>query len=159
MSEPTQSFSEVTFRQMRARFLANAIVLRHDRVIIRTGLPESPDERHIPLGDIAPEIEITQRRSFGAFGVALILGAIFAAAAWRIADPAPLRLGLAILVSSVAVSCISASVLVCAPVAVATVRNRKGEMLFELTREQKVAADYEEFLLQLQRRLKVWNGQ
>ncbi len=56
-----------------------------------------------------------------------------------------------------AFSSIIAAFIASAPITVATVRNRKGEVLFELTREQKVAADYEEFLLQLQRRLKSRN--
>jgi hypothetical protein len=152
-----QSPAEVTFRQIRSRLLADAIVLRHDRVIVRTGLPESPDERHIPLGDVACEIEITDRRSFGALWVILIFGAIFAAAAWKVSGPSPLAFTFAVLFGSMALSCIIAGFIVCAPVAVATVRNRKGEVLFELTREQEVAADYEVFLLQLQRRLKFRN--
>ncbi len=152
-----QSPAEVTFRQIRSRLLADALVLRHDRVIVRTGLPASPDERHIPLGDVAPEIEITKRRSFGALWVILFFAAIFAGAAWKVSGQGPLASALVVLFGSLTFSCVIAGFIVCAPVAVATVRNRKGEVLFELTREQKVAADYEEFLLQLQRRMKFRN--
>lgn len=150
-------FSELTFRQFRTRMLADAIVLRHDRVIIRSGLPESPDERHVPLQDIAPEIEIAHRRSFGPFWVILCIGVIFAVAAWKVSGRGPVASALALLFWSMTVSSVIAGFMVCAPVPVAIVRNRRGEVLFELTREQKVAAEFEEFLLQLRRRLKSQN--
>lgn len=142
---------------MRTRLLADAIVLRHDRVIVRTGRPESPNERHILLGDVAPEIEITDRRSFRALWVILIFGAIFAAAAWKVSGPGAYARWFVVLFGSMAFSSFIAGFIACAPVVVATVRNRKGEVLFERTRERQVAADYEEFLLQLQRRLKSRN--
>jgi hypothetical protein len=152
-----QSFQEVMFRQIRSRFIADAIVLRHDRLIVRTGLTDSPEERHIPLSDVAPKIEFTDRRSFGALWGILIFGTIFAAAAWKVSGPHPLAFALVVLFASMACSSIIAGFIVCAPVPVATVRNREGVVLFELTRERKVAADYEEFILQLQRRLKFRN--
>ena len=153
MDSPT----EVTFRQLRSDIVHDILTLRHDRVIIRLGVGDSVDERHVRLDDIAPDIEFSERRSFTALVVVLAFGAVFAAAAWKVSGPGLLSSALVVLFGSLACSSVIAGFIVCARVPTATVKSRSGEVLFQLRRDQNVAADYEVFLLHLQRRLKFRN--
>lgn len=150
--------AEVTFRQLRSDVLHDVLILRHDRVIIRLGVGDSVDERHVRLDDIAPEIEFTEQRSFSALVILVMFAAIFGGAAWKVSGPGPLSSALLVLFGSLACSCVVAGFIVFARVPGATVKSRTGEVLFKLRRDQDVAADYEVFLLYLQRRLNHRNG-
>ena len=150
--------AEVTFRQLRSNTLHDVLILRHDRVIARLGVGDSVDERHVRLDDIAPDIEFTERRSPSALVILLVFAAIFAGAAWKVSGPDPLSSALLVLFGSLACSCVFAGFIVFARVPTATVKSRTDEVLFQLRRDQDVAADYEVFLLHLQRRLKHRNG-
>ena len=150
--------AEVTFRQIRSDILQHVLTLRHDRVIIRIGVGDAVDERHVRLDDIAPDIEFTERRSFSALVIVLAFAAIFAGAAWKVSGPGWLSFALLGLFGSLACSCVVAGIIVLARTPAATVRSRAGEVLFKLRRDQDVAADYEVFLLNLQRRLEHRNG-
>jgi hypothetical protein len=151
-----KTFSEVTFRQLKSEFIHDALVLRHDRVVIQTGAGDVFDERHVPLDDIAPEIEFSERRFTAAFWVILFFGLIFLAATWAVSNPphSPLKSVLQLLFGGFAGGSLCAAVISLDRVSVATVKSRSGETLFQMRRESEVAADYEVFLLQLERQLK-----
>jgi hypothetical protein len=153
-----ESPAEVTFRQLRSDIIEDVLTLRHDRVVIRLGVGDAVDERHVRLEDIAPDIEFAERRSFAVPVIVLAFAAIFAGAAWRVFGPGPWSLALFVLFGSFAGSCVIAGFIAYARVPTATVRNLDGEVLFQLRRDHDVAADYEVFLLHLQRRLKHRNG-
>ncbi|MBL9189973.1 MAG: hypothetical protein JNK23_21005 [Opitutaceae bacterium] len=127
-------------------------------MIIRLGVGDSVEERHVRLDDIAPEIAVTERRSFTALVIMLALAAIFACAAWKVSGPSYMEFLLRVLFAGMAGGCVVAMFVAFARVPTATVKSRDGEVLFQLRREQNVAADYEVFLLNLQRRLKHRNG-
>jgi hypothetical protein len=147
-----QSSTEITFRQLRSRFIHDAVVLRHDRVIIRTGAAELADERHIPLEEISPLVEFDERQYSATFWVSQVLAILFAAAAWKVSGPGHLSFAMTVLFGSLAFGSVIGG-FVSRRLPVATVRSRAGEILFQLFREQSVAADYEVFLLELQRRI------
>jgi hypothetical protein len=146
------ALTEVVFQQERS-LSTDILVLRHDRVVIRNGAIKDAEEQHVRLDDISPEIEFTERRFTGVFWVLVIFAAIFAAAAWKVAGPGWFSIGLAILFGSLSFSSLIGGYVTCDPITVATVKSKGGELLFILYRHQNVAATYEEFLLQLRRRL------
>jgi hypothetical protein len=150
--------AEVSFRQIRSEILQDVLTLRHDRVIIRLGVGDTVEERHVRLDDIAPDIEVTERRSFAALVIMLVLAAVFGGAAWKVSGPGLLSSTFVVIFGSMACSCVFAGITVLARVPTATVRSRSGEVLFKLRRDREVAADYEVFLLNLQRRLKHRSG-
>jgi hypothetical protein len=147
-----QIATEITFRQLRSRLIHDAVVLRRDRVIIRTGAGDIADERHVRLEDIEPNIDFSERPFSATFWISQVFALIFAAAAWKVPGTGDLSSILSGIFGSFAFGCIIVGI-VSRRLPVATVKTRDGEVLFQLYREQNVAADYEVFLLELQRRL------
>jgi len=146
------SSTEITFRQLQSRLVYDALVLRSDRVVIRSGAANIVDERHVRLEDISPEIEFDERRFSATFWFSQALALLFAAAAWKVSGPGDWDFMLSALFASLAFGAVIGG-FASRRLPVATVRSRDGELLFQLFREQSVAADYEVFLLELRRRI------
>ena len=142
---------EVVFAQEPA-LCRETLILRGDCVVVVHQIAGERRERHIQMADIAEEIEMTERRFPRFLGPQLFFFVIFAGAAWKVSGPSWISDVLSLLFGCLALSCVFATYVVIQPIAVARVKNKRGDVLFELYRHKNVALPFEEFLLQLQRR-------
>ena len=148
------SFStEIAFSQIQG-LGERTLLLRRDRVVIIDKIGGQLLERHIQLSDVASPIEFFDRRFLTETVVVIFFFVVFLVASLKVAGPS--------LVSDIlqlTLGTFAFSMLVALPFALrrtpgARVRNNRGDVLFEIYRHKNVALPFEEFLLELQRRLK-----
>jgi hypothetical protein len=153
MSSPT----ETVFSQTQS-LGERTLVLRRDRVVIIDKIGGETRERHIQLSDLASPIEFFDRRFLTETVVLIFFFAVFFVASLKVAGPSRVSDILQLTLGTLAFSFLFGLPFALRRIPCARVRNKRGEVLFELYRQRKVALPYEEFLLQLQRQLKALEG-